>query len=244
MPTKIGFDYTSIAPEQQKVIADHAKAITMHLRHSTRSTIDIGQRMIQVKELLGPVFGAWIRAEFEWSLRSVGDYMRLAKRFGDLDCIDSFQPTALLALCKKHIPQAAVDQAVAVARSGQMVTHAFASELADRIVLEQFSMNVGPSISSIKVSQTAARMAERVRPTSIRKLQTSVATMLKNMQSVYESISESDRKSLADELMELAKQLIQEPVVEGDVETTDQRFESETVAFHGKQQGRRELAHV
>lgn len=257
MPQKIGFDYSSISAEHQQVIAEHAKAITLHMRHSTRSTVDIGRRLIQVRQLLGSVFLAWIGAEFQWSLATARAYMTLAQRFGDLDCLDYFQPSALLALARKHMPQAAIDQAIACARNGQLITKAFATDLADKAVLAQFAANQqrsfnagneplgGPNIRPMTAARAGGRVEKRGRPTrNIRTLVGSVQTMRQNIQQVYEVMSECDRKSLADDLMELAKQLVHEPIIEAEVETSGDHTEPQTVAFPSKQRGRRELATV
>jgi hypothetical protein len=251
MPTQLGFDYSTCSAENRKVISEHAKAITLHIRHSTRSMVDIGRRLMQVREILGSVFNAWVGAEFQWSLVTARSYMKLAEVFGDLDCLDSFQPSALIALTRKHVPRAAIDQAVARARNGELITKTMALDLSDRIVLQQFEENrhaelnidrastVGAPIRPHTAALTEQRIERRGRPTStLRTLKSTVQTMRKNMQHVYEAISEFERKSLADELMELAKQLIHEPVIEGDVETAP-----ESIPLFGKP-GRRELATV
>ncbi len=230
----VGFNYSSIAPEHQKVICEHAKAITLHIRHSTRSMVDIGRRLIQVRKLLGVVFTAWIGAEFHWSIATARTYIMMAERFADLDCLDNFQPSALVALSRKHIPQAAMEQAVARARKGELITKSIACELADRMVLQAFqekqrAQSAGDPdttsetfISPMVAARTVLRSAKRVRPTkTIRTLTGTVQTMRKNIHQVYEMMSEPERKSLSDELMELARELIHEPVIEGDEESTE-----------------------
>ena len=100
----IGFDYSSISTKHQAVVAEHAKAITTHLRITTISVADIGRRLIHVRTLLGDVFDNWIRAEFQWSLGTARDYMLISERFGHLDCLENFQPSALVQLGAKICP--------------------------------------------------------------------------------------------------------------------------------------------
>ncbi len=253
----IGFDYTGISQKHKQLITDHAKAITEHLRHTTASMVDIGRRLIQIRQLLGSAFRVWIDAEFQWCLGTARHYMILAQRFGNLDCLDNFQPSALILLSPKHVPQAAIDEAIACARSGQLITKSSAASLVDRTVLAQFSATQqassnpgpatvqGPEIRLMTAALAAGRVERRGRPTkTIRTLIGSVQTMRNNIQQVYEVMSEPDRKSLSDDLIELANQLIHEPIIEADVETSDEVTESETVAFPGNQCGRRELATV
>lgn len=229
MATKIGFDYSGISDEHRKVISDHSRAITGHMRHSTKSMIDIGRRLLHVRQLLGKIFTAWIGAEFQWSIATARSYIIVSERFANLDCLDNFQPSALAALSRKHIPQTAIDQAVARARNGELITKSIACELADRIVLQAFqerqrgkSTANQEATSQIFISPMAAARAElrstkRGRPTkNIRTLTGSVQSMRRNIHQVYEMMSEQERKSLSDELMELAKELIHEPVIEGD----------------------------
>lgn len=223
MSQKIGFDYSSISQEHQIVIGEHVKAITSQMRQSIRSTIDIGRRLKQVRDLLGAVvFRAWASVEFEWTYATALTYMTIAERFGDLDCLEYFHQSALVLLVPKRVPPIAVNKAIERARNGQMVSKTFAQELIDRAVVEQFSKNPGESSISAREARTRGqRLDLRGTSNAVRSIKHSCKTLRKSIHKTYEVMSEAERKALADELTALADALTHEPVIQGDVESIE-----------------------
>jgi hypothetical protein len=126
----VGFNYESLEQQDRDCLAGHAKAIRAQLEKTSAAVADIGRRLIAVRERVGQRnFQAWIRASFGWSQPVASNYMQLAKKFGDLDCLPSFQPSALFALARQTVPPAAVKQAIAEAKTGRVISKQRANEI-------------------------------------------------------------------------------------------------------------------
>lgn len=234
MPTEIGFDYSGISTEHQDLIAEHLRTITAHMRQSTRSTIDIGRRLKCVYDLLGSRFKAWARAEFEWNYETAMHYIAMAERFGHLDCLDNFHQSALIVLLPKRVPAFAIERAIAHAQSGQIVSKRFAMDLVDNALLEVFKANDAQSSvsGSMRTHETpinraeAATIERRIRYGSasriVRSLNTSIRTVQKHVHDVPRLISAAECNAIAEELSQLANELMAEPVIEGDVESCEE----------------------
>lgn len=139
-------------------MAEHAKVITLHLRTTSLSIADIGRRLILVRTLLGDVFQNWIRAEFQWSIATARDYMLISERFGHLDCLENFQPSAVVMLGRKYVPEAAISLAISKDRSGLKITKAAAREIVDRTILDAASVAMPPGAAiPLRLSRSIAR---------------------------------------------------------------------------------------
>lgn len=119
----VGFNYAVLKGGKGPTAEDHARAIRRLVERNTHNSIEIGRRLLEVKRLTGKYFAAWLRAEFKWVHSVASNYMQIAERFGDLDCLDRFDHTALVRLVRKSTPPALVDQAIERARSGETMTH-------------------------------------------------------------------------------------------------------------------------
>ncbi len=201
----IGFDYSTISHEHQAVVADHAKAITTHLRSSGAAMIDIGRRLIQVRAMLLTVFQPWLFAEFKWSKSTAQCYMQAADRFGDLDCLDYFQPSALVLLSRNAVPKAAIGQAIAHARAGNIISKTSAKELIARFKVASVA---GPE-ETLKVYGTAAVTgSDKARAgRNVTSLFGSLKTLRKNLKQYTSHMSDSQRESLVSELMAVANEI-------------------------------------
>jgi hypothetical protein len=103
------------------------------LARSSANVTQIGLQLWVVRQAVGRErFQPWLRAEFQWSRSVASNYMRAAKGFADLDCLDRFHPSALFVLARKKCPQAAQAEAIRRARRGERVTKAIAVELVGR----------------------------------------------------------------------------------------------------------------
>lgn len=130
---QISFNYSQVKnSEAAKQAQQSAKQIRQILEKSAESVVQIGRLMATVKAGLTPaVFRAWLECEFGWRPAVACNYMQAAHKFGDLDCLKLFQPSALIALARKNVPEAAVTRAIDLARAGDLVTHTVAKRLLD-----------------------------------------------------------------------------------------------------------------
>lgn len=131
MSQKVSFNYDSLGDATKgREAREHAKQIQKLLEKSAASVVEIGQRMIAVRAMMAPkMFLVWVASEFGWGPAAATNYMQAARSFGDLDCLKQFQPSAICMLARKNIPTDVVDKAIALARSGEVVSHRGVNEM-------------------------------------------------------------------------------------------------------------------
>ena len=178
------FDYTGLEPAPRQLAARSARAIATQLARSTKSVIDMGRRLIAVREQLdNRQWQAWLRSEFRWSRSVASNYMRVAEKFGDLNVVTRFQPSALYALARKYVSPKAIADAVALARSGQTVSQAIARRIIRRYGTPHSGLN------------------------PVAELRRRIAKISKQVDDLTKSTARPKLTELADELEALAGQL-------------------------------------
>lgn len=140
----VPFDYDKLPTSVRAVVREQSQSIRSLLAKTSANFIQIGLRLQFIRARLGRVhFQQWLKAEFEWSQPAASNYMRAAAAFGELDCVDQFQPSALFVLARRKVPASARADAIDIARQGHLVTKALAEEIVQRHVPTSES---GPSI--------------------------------------------------------------------------------------------------
>ncbi len=125
------FSYEELDPETRIVARQAASEIKTLMRQTAQGVMDIGQRLIEVKERLPHGrFGSWLHQEFQWSERTAHNFMAVAHSFKSANFADlSIAPSALYALAGPSVPAAARQEAVQRATNGQAVTHKQARQI-------------------------------------------------------------------------------------------------------------------
>nr|WP_290224067.1 DUF3102 domain-containing protein [Trichocoleus desertorum] len=124
------FDYSALDLEQRVVVQQRTSEIKDLINRNAQNTIEIGQKLIEVKTRLG--HGHWLQwlgAEFNWTHDTAGNLMRVARSFDQIPKISEFAPSALYLLSSPSTPEEARQEAIALAESGERVTHAKAREI-------------------------------------------------------------------------------------------------------------------
>lgn len=76
------FDYTFLTSEVQTFVRCKTCEIKSLMRLNAQNIIDIGEKLIEVKEQLGHGnFRAWLRTEFACSARTAARFMKVATQF-------------------------------------------------------------------------------------------------------------------------------------------------------------------
>ncbi len=84
-PVKEVFDYQWLNPEAREVVQQHTLAIRGLMRRAAQDIIEIGSKLIAVKEELPfGQFGVWLKAEFEWSDQTALNFMNVARQFSQI----------------------------------------------------------------------------------------------------------------------------------------------------------------
>lgn len=130
LKTKV-FDYTNLDVETSQFLRQQTGEIQALVKRTAQDIIEIGQKLNAVKEKLKHGhFTDWIEAEFHWSYPTAARFMQVADRLGDqIYQIDKFAPSAMYELAAPSTPKLALEEAIAIAASGESVTYSKAKAL-------------------------------------------------------------------------------------------------------------------
>ena len=115
------YDYNQIDTQHRDTVIEAAIDIHGHASKARDSIIAIGERLLQVKNLLPHgQFQDWVEQEFDIERRMAQNYMSVAIRFGNnkrfgnkSEIISLFSPTAMYLLAAPATPIEAVEAAIA-----------------------------------------------------------------------------------------------------------------------------------
>lgn len=119
------FDYAALDMETRVVVQQKTGEIKERTRRAAQDIIDIGTRLLDVKDRLGHgSFGVWLSAEFNWSERTAQNFMRVAAAFKNANFADlNFGASALYLLSEPSTPAPARELAIERAASGEYISH-------------------------------------------------------------------------------------------------------------------------
>jgi len=101
-------------------------------QRANQNICEIGAALIEVKETLEHGrFRQWLAAEFAWSDQTALNFMNVARRFGQMPNRLAFDMRATYLLGAGTTPQEAVDEALARAAKGELITYPVAREIVD-----------------------------------------------------------------------------------------------------------------
>lgn len=105
--------------------------IRERVKRTARDIIEIGERLIRVKERLGHGrFLDWLDAEFDWSERTAERLIGVAEAFKSDNLSDlDMAPSAMYALSAPSVPPEVRELAIEKATNGHHVTHTEARNL-------------------------------------------------------------------------------------------------------------------
>ncbi len=130
-PARKGFDYASLDAETTQFIQQQTGEIRMLMKRTAQGIVEIGQRLIEVKEKLGHgKFEDWLEAEFDWTQMTATRFMNVAKQFKSHNLLDwSVAPSALYILAAPSTSKAVREEAIARAQAGEPITYTTAKAL-------------------------------------------------------------------------------------------------------------------
>jgi Protein of unknown function (DUF3102) len=128
--TKV-FDYTNLDVEISQFVRQQTGEIQALVKRTAQDIIEIGQKLNAVKDKLKHGrFTDWIEAEFHWSYPTAARFMQVADRFGSqIYQIDKFAPSAMYELAAPSTPKPALEEAIAIAATGENITYSKAKAL-------------------------------------------------------------------------------------------------------------------
>ncbi len=84
LPTQqtLNFEYGLLEAETRRVVQHRTNEIKALMRRNSQDIIDIGQKLIEVKQHLGHgSFRNWLKFEFNWSVSAATKFMQVAEQF-------------------------------------------------------------------------------------------------------------------------------------------------------------------
>ena len=163
-PARKEFDYTILDTETSRFVQQQTGEILGLMKRTAQSIVEIGLRLISVKERLGHGrFGDWLEAEFGWNKRTAQRFMVVAEQFGDkCDKLSQIElaPSALYILAAPSTPSAVREEAIARALAGELITHKTAKALKQKYASSpQNQITSPPSQSGSKLEIVTIRSA-------------------------------------------------------------------------------------
>ena len=167
------FDYTALDAPTSQFVQQQTGEIRGLMKRTVESIFEIGQRLIVVKERLGHGrFGSWLETEFEWSQDTASNFINVAKKFGNLPNFSEFDmaASALYMLAAPSTPDAARDEALARAASGESITYKAAKNIKQKYTsaaklesaLKQEIQPVSPLSSTARNNTPSTRIKQEI----------------------------------------------------------------------------------
>lgn len=121
-----GFDYKILSPTTRIIVQQHANEIKTLMRLSAEGIINIGQRLLEVKEQLAHgSFEMWLKSEFNWGMWTARKFMQVTRQFKSVNFTNlSIDTSALYLLAAPSTPEAVRQKALERAEKGEAITHA------------------------------------------------------------------------------------------------------------------------
>ncbi len=118
------FDYGKLSDETKNLVYQRTSEIKSLLKQTAREMIEIGQKLIEVKEELGHGnFGDWLKAEFGWGITTAWKLMKVAEAFKFSQCENlEIATSAIYLLASPSTPKAARQEALKRASCGEKIT--------------------------------------------------------------------------------------------------------------------------
>lgn len=152
------FDYGILDAGSQLLVQQKTHEIKGLMSRTARDIIDIGHRLIEVKQCLGHgYFIRWLEAEFSWGEWTARKFMQVAREFKSVNFTDlSVAISALYLLAASSTPEAAREEALERAKQGETITY-----LKAKSIVNQHRQTVqSPTTSSVTLDVAVEASAE------------------------------------------------------------------------------------
>lgn len=166
-----GFDYTSLDAATSRFVQQRTGEIRQLMKRTAQDIIELGQKLIAVKDRIGHgYFLSWLEAEFGWSYPTAARFMQVASSFNESYQIDNFAPSALYEIFAPSTSDAAREEALKRAASGEPITHKTAKAIKQKYASppkkpkpevplpEQISQPQSPPTPPLPVPQSGSKL--------------------------------------------------------------------------------------
>jgi len=138
-----GFDYSSLDNTTSQFVQQQTGEIRALMKRTAQDIIEVGQKLLEVKKKLGHGrFGDWLQAEFQWSISAATRFMQVSEQFQFVNLANlDLAPSALYELAAPSTPQAARNEAVARAKTGELITYKAAKTIKQKYAPHSKKLN-------------------------------------------------------------------------------------------------------
>lgn len=146
------FDYASLDIEDRIRVQSCADAIRKLMRNTAQQVVEIGEYLIETKKRLGDFkFDLWLKAEFNWHVKTAFQFMIVAEKFSSLNLLEAnISSSALYVLSAPSTPKEAREAAVDLAKQGVEVTQKVAKAVV-KTVKETKTKEIKQAVQSLPV---------------------------------------------------------------------------------------------
>ena len=115
----------------QMIVQQHTDEIKKLMRRTSEDIVNIGQRLIEVKQRLKHgSFTNWLKSEFNWSLSSATKFMQVAEQFKFVNFTNlNITASVLYLIAAPSISQAARAEVLKRATNGENINYTKAKEI-------------------------------------------------------------------------------------------------------------------
>ena len=156
------FSYTSLDIETRVVVQQRTEEIKTLMRRTAQDIIDIGTKLIEVKERLGHGnFGGWLESEFGWTDKTARRFMSVADRFKMDNLSDlNIGASALYLLAAPSTPESARIETIDRAQNGEPITHKVAKQIVTDAKVEHIEIEQTEFVNGDSDRQVADKPIE------------------------------------------------------------------------------------
>ena len=130
----LDFDYRLLDTETRVFVHQQTSEIKMRLRRNAQDIIDIGQKLIELKQRLGHGwFTTWLKSEFNWSISAATKFMQVGEQFKFVNFTNlNITASALYVIAAPSTSKKARVEVLARASFGENITYTKAKEIVNQ----------------------------------------------------------------------------------------------------------------
>jgi len=201
------FDYGTLDHDTRSFIQTKTAEIRILVKQTAQGIIDIGQRLIEVRDRLEHgQFLQWIETETEIGKSTAYRFMDVAEKLPTVGSLD-FSPKVLYLLASASTPEPAREEALSLAESGEKITPAKAHKI----------------IAKHKAEAEAAKQEVKEKQQTITTLQDQIASLESNLTRVRREHAQMLLTKQVDDQDIIRQQNLVEKL-EAQIEELKQRF--------------------
>lgn len=127
----LSFEYSGLNDETRTKVQQYTNVIKGLMRRTSEDIIDIGQKLIEVKQYLGHGnFLKWLKSEFNWSVSTATKFMQVGEQFKFVNFTNlNITASALYLIAAPSTPKEAREEVLQQATLGENINYSKAKTI-------------------------------------------------------------------------------------------------------------------